>query len=60
VLAFASMSGRAGAAQCGSTAAGFEAWKQEFAAEARAKGVSTSTLAALMATNYSTRDHRCR
>src|SRR5829696_6115021 len=44
----------AGAAQCGSTAAGFEAWKQQFADEARGKSVSASTVAALMATTYST------
>src|SRR5438270_10156065 len=42
----------AGAAQCGSSAAGFPAWKQELAAEARAKGISASTIQALMATNY--------
>src|SRR5258706_1747227 len=46
------MTGKAGAAQCGSTAAGFEAWKRQLADEARGKGVSASTLAALMATNY--------
>jgi membrane-bound lytic murein transglycosylase B len=40
------------AAQCGSSAAGFGAWKQEFAGEARARGVSASTVQALMATNY--------
>ncbi len=40
------------AAQCGSTAAGFEAWKRQFADEARAKGVSGSTVAALMAASY--------
>jgi membrane-bound lytic murein transglycosylase B len=48
------MAGEAGAAQCGNTSAGFEAWKQQFANEARGKGVSASTIAALMATNYST------
>jgi len=42
----------ADAATCGSSAGGYEAWKQQFAAEARAKGVSASTIAALMATNY--------
>jgi membrane-bound lytic murein transglycosylase B len=42
----------ADAAQCGSSAAGFPAWKQEFAGEARAKGISASTIQALMATNY--------
>ena len=45
---------QAGAAQCGSTAAGFEAWKKQFADEARGRGVSASTTAALMAANYST------
>jgi membrane-bound lytic murein transglycosylase B len=43
---------RADAAQCGSSAGGFSAWKQEFATEARAKGVSAATVQALMATNY--------
>jgi membrane-bound lytic murein transglycosylase B len=43
----------AGAAQCGSTATGFESWKKQFADEARAKGISGSTVAALMATSYS-------
>jgi hypothetical protein len=38
----------------GSTAAGFEAWKKQFADEARGRGVSASTVAALMATTYST------
>jgi membrane-bound lytic murein transglycosylase B len=42
----------ADAAQCGSSAAGFPAWKQEFAGEARAKGISATTVQALMATNY--------
>jgi membrane-bound lytic murein transglycosylase B len=42
----------ADAAQCGSTSAGFESWKQQFAGEARAKGVRDSTVSALMATNY--------
>jgi membrane-bound lytic murein transglycosylase B len=40
------------AAQCGNGPGGFEAWKQEFAGEARAKGVGASTISALMATNY--------
>jgi membrane-bound lytic murein transglycosylase B len=43
---------RADAAQCGSSAAGFPAWKQEFAGEAKAKGISASTVQALLATNY--------
>ena len=48
------MASKAGAAQCGSTAAGFEAWKRQFAGEAQARGVSASTIAALMGTTYST------
>src|SRR6516225_824493 len=48
-----SMASKASAAQCGSTATGFEAWKKQFANEARARGVSPSTVAALMATSYS-------
>jgi membrane-bound lytic murein transglycosylase B len=42
----------ADAAQCGSTSAGYENWKQQFAGEAQAKGVSASTVSALMSTNY--------
>ena len=48
------MASEAGAAQCGNTAAGFEAWKTQFANEARGRGVSASAVAALMGTNYST------
>lgn len=43
----------ADAAQCGNTAAGFEAWKKQFAEEARGRA-SASSLAALMTTSYST------
>ena len=46
------MASEAVAAQCGNTAAGFEAWKTQFADEARARGVSASAIAALMTTNY--------
>jgi membrane-bound lytic murein transglycosylase B len=42
------------AAQCGNSAAGFEAWKREFAGEARAKGAGASGVAALMGTSYAT------
>jgi membrane-bound lytic murein transglycosylase B len=52
LAALACLGATANAAQCGSTAAGFEAWKRQFADEARAKGVSASTVGALMATNY--------
>ena len=48
------LAGKADAATCGSSAAGFEAWKAQFAAEARAKGVSAATVAALLSTNYAT------
>jgi membrane-bound lytic murein transglycosylase B len=51
---FAGLGAQADAAQCGSTAAGFEAWKREFAAEAGTKGVGGSGIAALMQTNYAT------
>ncbi len=52
LVAFACLSSTAFAAQCGSSAAGYETWKQEFAGEARAKGVSASAIQALMTTNY--------
>jgi membrane-bound lytic murein transglycosylase B len=48
----ACLSVKAEAAQCGSTPAGFEAWKREFAEQARAKGISASTVAALMQATY--------
>lgn len=53
VAAFAGLAGTAQAAQCGNTAAGFEAWKQQFAAEARGRA-SPQSLQALMSTSYST------
>ena len=48
----ACVSPHAHAAQCGSSAAGYEGWKQQFAGEARAKGISANAISALMATNY--------
>jgi membrane-bound lytic murein transglycosylase B len=48
------MSSTAGAAQCGSNAAGFEAWKKQIAGEAQARGVSASTIQDWMTTRYST------
>jgi membrane-bound lytic murein transglycosylase B len=54
MLALASTAGEAGAAQCGSNSAGFEAWKSEFAGEAKAKGAGPTAIAALMSTNYAT------
>jgi membrane-bound lytic murein transglycosylase B len=43
---------QADAAQCGNGPGGFETWKQQFAGEARAKGVGATSLSALMAANY--------
>ncbi|RWO51209.1 lytic murein transglycosylase [Mesorhizobium sp.] len=43
------------AAQCGKTGAGFEAWKAEFAQEARASGVGSKGLAALANATYAKR-----
>jgi len=40
------------AATCGNSAAGYEGWKQQFAGEARAKGIGANSIAALMATGY--------
>src|ERR1700757_2797313 len=42
----------ANAAQCGSGPGGFEAWKQQFAGEAKAKGIGAAGISALMGTNY--------
>jgi membrane-bound lytic murein transglycosylase B len=47
-----SLAPSAQAAQCGSTPAGFEAWKREFAAEAQGKGIGQTAISALMQTNY--------
>ena len=46
--------GAAEAAQCGSTGAGFDAWKRAFAAEAKAEGIGAAGISALMRANYST------
>ncbi|HET7886413.1 MAG TPA: lytic transglycosylase domain-containing protein [Bradyrhizobium sp.] len=43
---------QAHAAQCGNGPGGFEAWKQQFAGEARAKGIGAAGISALMGTNY--------
>jgi membrane-bound lytic murein transglycosylase B len=42
----------ADAVQCGNGPGGFEAWKQEFAEEARAKGIGANAVGALMQANY--------
>lgn len=51
-LAMAAIGAKAHAAQCGNGPGGFEAWKRQFAEEARAKGVGQTALGALMQTNY--------
>jgi membrane-bound lytic murein transglycosylase B len=48
----ACLSSKAQAASCGSGPGGFAAWKQQFAQEARAKGIGASGFSALMAANY--------
>ena len=56
VAALASLAGMpdtADAAQCGSTATDFEAWKRQLADEARQSGVSAATVTAFTATTYS-------
>src|SRR5215831_3065500 len=52
LAALACLSAKADAAQCGSSAAGFEQWKRQFAEEARAKGIGARAVSALMQTNY--------
>ncbi|MER9596539.1 MULTISPECIES: lytic murein transglycosylase [unclassified Mesorhizobium] len=53
VLALAT--GAQAAASCGKNSAGFDAWKPEFAAEARADGVGSKGLAALDRATYATK-----
>ena len=48
----AAVSANAEAATCGNGPGGFEAWKQQFAGEARANGVGATGINALMGTNY--------
>lgn len=52
LMIFASIIPAAQAATCGSGPGGFEAWKQAFAQEARAKGVGGTAVSALMGTSY--------
>ena len=48
------MAGAANAASCGNDASGFEAWKADFAEEAKAAGVKKSGLKALAGAKYAT------
>ncbi|MEE4238728.1 MAG: lytic transglycosylase domain-containing protein [Anderseniella sp.] len=43
------------AVKCGNTGSGFEAWKQAFAAEAKANGINNRAIQALMGTSYATK-----
>lgn len=49
------MAGAAHAAQCGNNAGGFENWKKQFSAEARANGIGQRGLKALAGTSYATK-----
>src|SRR2546423_14110405 len=42
LAALASLGTKADAAQCGSTAAGYDTWKRQFAEQARGKGITAS------------------
>jgi membrane-bound lytic murein transglycosylase B len=48
----AGLAPQAHAAQCGNGPGGFQAWKQQFAGEARAKGIGAAGISALEQTNY--------
>ena len=52
LMALALMPDKAGAAQCGNGAAGFEAWKSQFAAEAKGRGVGPAGIAAIQGAHY--------
>lgn len=54
VIAAAVMAAPAVAAQCSSTGGSYQSWKKEFAAEAKANGVSGKAISALMSTKYAT------
>lgn len=45
----------AAAAQCGNNAGGFDTWKQQFAGEAKARGIGPKGLKALAGTQYATK-----
>jgi membrane-bound lytic murein transglycosylase B len=52
LAALTCLSPTAHAAQCGNGPGAFEAWKQQFSGEARAKGIGANGIAALMGTAY--------
>ncbi|TGS08583.1 murein transglycosylase, partial [Mesorhizobium sp. M4B.F.Ca.ET.190.01.1.1] len=53
VLALAT--GAQAAGSCGKNGAGFDAWKQDFAAQAKSEGVGARGLSALAGATYATR-----
>jgi lytic murein transglycosylase len=53
-LIFSTLTTSVIAAECSSTGANFDSWKDEFAAEAKAQGVSPRALSALQGTRYAT------
>ncbi|TCD15975.1 lytic murein transglycosylase [Oricola cellulosilytica] len=53
--ALALLGGSAAAAQCGNDAGGFEIWKQQFAQEARSRGIGQRGLQALAGAQYATK-----
>ena len=59
-VALVSMVSEAGAAQCGNTAAGFEAWKTQFANEARGRGVQRVRCRSPYGNELFDRNHRSR
>jgi membrane-bound lytic murein transglycosylase B len=52
LIILVSLSSATRAATCGSGPGGFDAWKQQFAEEARAKGVGAAAISGLMTTSY--------
>lgn len=55
ILALAMTTGIASAATCGNTGAGFNAWKADFAKDAKQAGVKKKGLAALASATYATK-----
>ncbi len=43
------------AAQCGNNSGGFNSWKSQFAAEAKANGINNKAISAFMGTSYATK-----
>ncbi len=52
VVMVATLGAEANAAQCGNGPGGFEGWKEQFAGEARSKGIGSTAIDALMQAHY--------